>query len=89
MLKRKIRIVNRFGLHARAAAKVVQLASRFSSNVALVFNGRRADARSILAVMLLAASMDAVIYVEANGPDEAAAVSAITQLINDRFGEGA
>ncbi|MEO8101214.1 MAG: HPr family phosphocarrier protein [Betaproteobacteria bacterium] len=87
MLVREIKIVNRLGLHARASAKIVQLVSRFSSNVALVFNGRRANARSIIAVMLLAASMDAIIYVEANGPDEADAVSAITQLINDRFGE--
>ena len=88
MHKREIKIVNRLGLHARASAKIVQLASRFTSNVALVFNGRRANARSIIAVMLLAASMDATIYVEANGPDEADAVSAIAELINDRFGEG-
>ena len=88
MLKREIKIVNRLGLHARASAKIVHLASRFTSNVALVFNGRRANARSIIAVMLLAASMDATIYVEANGSDEADAVSAIAQLINDRFGEG-
>ena len=88
MHKREIKIVNRLGLHARASAKIVQLASRFTSNVALVFNGRRANARSIIAVMLLSASMDATIYVEANGCDEADAVSAIAQLINDRFGEG-
>ena len=88
MHKREIKIVNRLGLHARASAQIVQLASRFTSNVALVFNGRRANARSIIAVMLLAASMDATIYVEANGSDEADAVSAIAQLINDRFGEG-
>ena len=88
MLKREIKIVNRLGLHARASAKIVQLASRFSSSVALVFNGRRANARSIIAVMLLAASMNSTIYVEANGPDEADAVSAIAELINGRFGEG-
>lgn len=88
MLIRKIKIINQLGLHAHASAKVVQLATRFSSNVALVFNGRRANARSIIAVMLLAASMGATIYVEASGPDEADAASAIAELINDRFGEG-
>jgi phosphocarrier protein len=87
MLVRELKIVNQQGLHARPSAKVVQLASRFKSSVSLIFNGKRANARSILAVMLLAANMGATIYVEANGPDEADAVTAIARLVNDRFGE--
>jgi phosphocarrier protein len=87
MLVRELKIVNQLGLHARPSAKIAQLASRFRSNVALVFNGQRANARSIIAVMLLAANMGATIYVEANGPDEEDAVSAIAELVNDRFGE--
>jgi phosphocarrier protein HPr len=87
MVMRELKIVNRQGLHARPSAKIVQLASQFRSNVALIFNGRRANARSIMAVMLLAASMDSTIYIEANGPDETDAVTAIAQLIDDRFGE--
>jgi phosphocarrier protein len=87
MLNRELKLVNRLGLHARPSAQIVNLASRFRCSVALICNDRRADARQILAVMLLAASMGATIKIEANGPDEADAVAAITQLINSRFGE--
>jgi phosphocarrier protein len=87
MLNRELKLVNRLGLHARPSAQIVNLASRFRCSVALICNDRRADARQILAVMLLAASMGATIKIEANGPDEADAMAAITQLINSRFGE--
>jgi phosphocarrier protein HPr len=87
MQKRELRIVNRLGLHARAAAQIVHLASRFKCSVALVFNDRRANARNIIAVMMLAASVGSTITIETSGPDESEAMSAITQLVNERFGE--
>jgi phosphocarrier protein len=87
MQKREIRIVNRLGLHARAAAQIVYVVSNFKCNVALAFGNRRANARSIIAVMLLAASVDSTIVIETSGSDEREAMSAITRLVNDRFGE--
>jgi phosphocarrier protein HPr len=87
MQTRQVRITNRLGLHARAAAKIVKVASRFRSNVSLVVEDRRASARSILAVMMLAASMGSVVRLEARGPDEAAAMTAMVKLIDDGFGE--
>ena len=87
MLNRELKLVNRLGLHARPSAQIVNLASRFKCSLALICNGRRADARQIVAVMLLAASMGATIKIEANGPDEADAMAAIVQLVNNRFGE--
>ncbi len=87
MQTRNVPIVNRFGLHARAAAKVVRLASQFRCSVSLVLNGRRASARSMLAVMMLAASVGSVVRVEVSGPDEAAAMTAMVRLIGDGFGE--
>jgi len=87
MQTREVRLRNRLGLHARACAKIVKLASRFRCRVSLVFDGRRANARNILAVMMLAASMGTTIRLETAGPDEAAAMTAMMELINDRFGE--
>jgi phosphocarrier protein len=87
MEKREIEITNRSGLHARAAAKVVQIASQFRCRVALVCAGRRASARSIVAVMLLAASVGTTIVVEADVPDESAAMTAIVALFETGFGE--
>jgi phosphocarrier protein HPr len=87
MQKRELKIINRLGLHARAAAQIGHQVSRFQCGVALVFGNRRADARNFLAVMLLAANMGATITVETAGPDESEAMSAITRLVNDRFGE--
>jgi phosphocarrier protein len=87
MQKREVRIVNRLGLHARAAARIVYVASRYRSNVALIFGNRHANARNILAVMLLAASMGSTITIETSGPDESEAMSAVTRLVNERFGE--
>src|SRR5437762_874167 len=82
-----VAIVNRFGLHARAAAKVVRLASQFKCSVSLVLTGRRASASSMLAVMMLAATMGSVVRLETSGPGEAAAMTAMVHLIGDGFGE--
>ena len=87
MQKREIAINNRLGLHARSSAKIVQLASRFRSHVTLAYGGRRASARSIVAVMLLAASVGSTIVLEAEGPDETDAMAAMVALIDARFGE--
>jgi len=83
MQTREIEIVNRHGLHARACARIVQVASRFRCNVSLVSGVRRASARSIVAVMLLAAAVGTTIRVETDGPDEIAAMGALVSLLND------
>jgi phosphocarrier protein HPr len=88
MQQRETEIVNRLGLHARASAKLTQLAGQFKSEVWLSRNGRRVNAKSIMGVMMLAAAKGAMICIEVDGPDEEQAMSALVQLISDRFGEG-
>jgi phosphocarrier protein HPr len=80
---REIEITNQHGLHARACARIVEVASRFRCSVRLVSGMRRASARSIVAMMLLAAAVGTTVRVETDGPDEAAAMSAIVSLLND------
>jgi len=87
MQNRTVIIVNRLGLHARAAAKLVKLASGFQSRVLIVARQKTADAKSIFSVLLLAATQNTEIEVTAEGPDEEAAISALCQLIADKFGE--
>ena len=88
MQEREMTIMNRLGLHARAAVKLVSVSSRYASRVVLVANGRRADARHLIAVLLLSAGMGAKVSIEVNGPDEVAAMTAVTRLISNGFGEG-
>ena len=88
MIRTELDIVNRLGLHARAAAKFVNCASEFQSTVQVERNSRRVNGKSIMGVMMLAASCGTSIVVEADGPDEEAAVAALTALVADRFGEG-
>jgi phosphocarrier protein HPr len=88
MQTRQVHVANRLGLHARLAAQIVHLASTFSSNVSLAFKGRQANARNVLAVMLLAASVGSTISIEVSGPDEAEALEALTSLIEDRPAAG-
>jgi phosphocarrier protein len=87
MQTRTVRITNRLGLHLRAAAKVVKLASRYRCNVALSRAGRRASARNLMAVIMLAAAMGSTVVVETDGPDEVAAMKALVALIDGHFGE--
>ena len=82
-------IVNRLGLHARASAKLTQVANTFKSEVWLSRNGRRVNAKSIMGVMMLAAGKGALVTVEAEGADADAALRGIRQLIADKFGESA
>jgi phosphocarrier protein len=81
-------IVNRLGLHARAAAKLTHIASGFESEIWLSRSGRRVNAKSIMGVMMLAAGKGSTVKIEAEGADADAALSALTKLIADRFGEG-
>ena len=87
MVSRELVIINRLGLHARAAAKLVATAGRFSSAVRIERDGKGADAKSIMAVMMLAAGKGTPVTVHAEGDDEATALEAVAELINDRFGE--
>jgi phosphocarrier protein len=87
MIKRNITVSNRLGLHARAAAKLTQAASRFQCAVWLSRNGRRVNAKSIMGVMMLAAGRGSQLEVEADGADEGPAVEAIERLFGDKFGE--
>jgi len=88
MIKTSISISNKLGLHARASAKLTKLAGSFESEVFMSRNDRRVNAKSIMGVMMLAAGIGSVVDLEVDGPDEAAAMTAITALINDKFGEG-
>jgi phosphocarrier protein len=88
VLSFELTIVNKLGLHARAAAKLTQVANSFKCDVWLTRNGRRVNAKSIMGVMMLAAGKGASIMVEAEGADADAALAALRELIADRFGEG-
>lgn len=88
MNKLTVKISNSLGLHARASAKLTKLAGGFQSEIHLTRNGRRINAKSIMGVMMLAAGLGAEVEVEADGPDEQAALDAIAVLVNDKFGEG-
>jgi len=84
----EVRIVNRLGLHARAAAKLVSLASTFACDIQLEREGRVVNAKSIMGVMMLAASQGTALNLMADGSDEQEAVRALADLVNDYFGEG-
>ena len=88
MQQREVEIVNKLGLHARASAKLTQLAAKYQSEVSLGRNGRKINAKSIMGVMMLAAGKGARVTLETDGPDETEAMDAIVALINDCFGEG-
>jgi phosphocarrier protein HPr len=89
VIKRTIQVSNKLGLHARASAKLTQLASRYQSSVWIARNGRRVNAKSIMGVMMLAAGLGSTIELETDGSDEVAAIDAIEALFSDKFGEGA
>jgi phosphocarrier protein len=80
-------IVNKLGLHARAAAKLTHLASGFASELWISRSGRRVNAKSIMGVMMLAAGQGSTVTLEAEGKDAEAALAALAKLIAERFGE--
>jgi phosphocarrier protein len=88
MVKREIKVTNKLGLHARASAKLTQLASKYKSQVFLARNGRRVNAKSIMGVMMLAAGIGSTVELETDGPDEAEALESLAKLFADKFGEG-
>jgi phosphocarrier protein HPr len=88
MIKQSITISNKLGLHARASAKLTKLAGSFQSDVFLMRNERRVNAKSIMGVMMLAAGLGSVVELEVSGSDERAAMDALVTLMNDKFGEG-
>ena len=88
MLTRETEIINKLGLHARASAKLTQLAGRFKCEVWMAKGPRRINAKSIMGVMMLAAGKGSKVMVETNGPDEIEAMDALLALIADYFGEG-
>lgn len=87
MVEQEIVVSNRLGLHARAAAKLVQLVGRYASKVMLLCRGREVNAQSILGVMMLAAGKGTSLTVRADGGDEADALVAVVELFNRRFDE--
>ncbi|MDN5753434.1 MAG: HPr family phosphocarrier protein [Nitrosospira sp.] len=87
MQYREIKILNKLGLHARASAKLTQLASRFRSEVWLSRDDRKVNAKSIMGVMMLAANKGVTLGIETTGPDEIEAMHALTDMIEDHFGE--
>src|SRR5260363_380863 len=90
MLQQEAMIVNKLGLHARAAAKLTQLAARYQCGIWLTRNGRRVNAKSIMGVMLLAAGMGSILQIETDGADEAEAMQAIrTQSMTNSSGASA
>jgi phosphocarrier protein len=88
MQQREVEVINKLGLHARAAAKLTQLATRYQCDVAVARNNRKVNAKSIMGVMMLAAGKGAKVTLETDGPDEAEAMEALVALIGDHFGEG-
>lgn len=88
MLQQDAQIINKLGLHARASAKLTQMASQYPCEVWLTRNGRRVNAKSIMGVMMLAAAKGTTINIETTGEKEQEAMAALVALINDYFGEG-
>ncbi|MGB0732788.1 MAG: HPr family phosphocarrier protein [Pontibacterium sp.] len=88
MIEQELEIINKLGLHARAAAKLTSLTGRFSSDIKITKDGRQVDGKSIMSVMMLAASKGTVLTFELNGDDENEAFDAISALVNNYFDEG-
>ncbi|MCE1160117.1 MAG: HPr family phosphocarrier protein [Burkholderiales bacterium] len=88
MVQAETTIINKLGLHARASGVLTQTVTPFKSEVWIIRNGRRVNAKSIMGVMMLAAGMGSVITIEADGEDEQAALDAVLAVIADKFGEG-
>lgn len=88
MITRSIPIVNQLGMHARAAARFVHLASKYSSRVRVARQGREMDGKSIMGILLLAAARGTIVTITVDGTDEADAIDALTALVASGFGEG-
>ncbi|HEX7348026.1 MAG TPA: HPr family phosphocarrier protein [Rhodanobacteraceae bacterium] len=89
MVEKEIVVSNKLGLHARASAKLVQLVQGFKATIWLVSGGREVNAKSIMGVMMLAAGLGTPLTLRADGPDEAEAMTAVSDLFERKFDEGA
>ena len=87
MISQSLTIINKLGLHARAAAKLATLAGRYSSTIQISTQGKEVDCKSVMSLMLLAASKGTDITISATGDDEQEAINAVVELINNRFDE--
>jgi len=87
VIRREVEIINKLGMHARAAAKLVQTTGKFQSNVTLEKDGQSVDGKSILGILLLAAQKGSCLLVQVEGEDEEEAMTAIIDLVADKFGE--
>lgn len=87
MLNKSVTIINKLGLHARAAARFVQLASGFDCDINVTLNGKKVSGKSIMGIMMLAAAKGKNIEISTSGPDEMNAISELEKLVLDRFGE--
>lgn len=88
MITQEITIINKLGLHARAATKFAEVANKFASCIKVNFNEKSIDGKSIMSLMLLAAAQHSQLELSADGPDEQDAINALADLIKNRFGEG-
>ena len=88
MLTASIKIINKLGLHARASAKLTQVANQFQSDIWIEKSNKKVNAKSIMGVMMLAASQGSEVIITTEGSDEKEALNSIVDLINDYFGEG-
>lgn len=87
MLHKKIKLINKLGLHARASMKLIDTANKFGSNIIIKFDNKEVNAKSILNIMVLGAKCGSELTLEVTGSDEERAMQAICDLINNRFGE--
>lgn len=87
MITKDLQVLNKLGLHARAAAKVVFIANKFVSDITLVKGNKHADARSIMKILMLSASKDSIINITIEGNDETQAMNSIEKLFQDKFDE--
>lgn len=87
MIEREVTIGNRLGLHARAAAKFVHVATQYAADIRVARDGRAMDGKSIMGILLLAAAQGTTIVISADGPDEDTAIAALAELVISGFGE--
>ena len=87
MITKDLQVLNKLGLHARAAAKLVFIANKFVSDITLVKDDKQADARSIMKILMLSASRDSIINITIEGKDEIQAMNSIERLFQNKFDE--
>jgi phosphocarrier protein HPr len=88
MIKKKVKIINKLGLHARASSKLTQLASQFNSEIFLIKNSKKVNATNIMDILMLAASVGSEVEIQVSGPDEKKAIKQISELFENYFDEG-